>query len=242
MNCYNGAEFLEQSINAVYAQSIKDWEIIFIDNASTDSSAEIVKKFDEKIRYFRLPKTVPLYEARNVAIQHVRGKFVAFLDVDDLWESDKLEKQIALMTDKISLVCTDVQYINENNQKLPKQHCPLKRGKVTQSLLLKNFIAISSVLIRTEIFKNNIFDPKYNLAGDYEFWLRISTKYEFDYVPEKLFLSRLHSRSTTNRSRGKWIIELRQMYLNFYKQFGFKYPNLFIYMVKAELFHFIGRY
>src|SRR3990167_8655863 len=96
MNCLNCSLYLEEAIDSVYAQTYKDWEIIFWDNASTDSSAEIAQRYDEKLRYFRADISLPLYGSRNLALQKARGKYIAILDCDDLWLPNKLEKQIPL--------------------------------------------------------------------------------------------------------------------------------------------------
>ena len=87
MNCFNGEKFLREAIDSVLAQKYQNWELIFWDNQSTDSSAEIVKSYDDpRIYYFYAPQHTLLYEARNYAIQKSKGEFLAFLDVDDWWE------------------------------------------------------------------------------------------------------------------------------------------------------------
>ena len=83
MNCFNGEEFLCEAIDSVYAQSYTNWEIIFWDNASTDQTASIAKSYDKKLKYFRTSKTTSLGEARVAATKKARGKYLAFLDVDD---------------------------------------------------------------------------------------------------------------------------------------------------------------
>ena len=106
MNCFNGEKYLREAIDSVYAQTYKNWEIIFWDNASTDNSAEIAKSYDEKLRYFRGEKTVPLYAARNLALKQAKGKYIAFLDCDDYWLPQKLERQVEIFESdkKIGLV------------------------------------------------------------------------------------------------------------------------------------------
>src|SRR5574337_499452 len=94
MNCLNSSKYLREAIDSVYAQTYKDWEIIFWDNASIDNSAEIAKGYDSKLRYFRSEETVILGKVRNYAIEKARGEFIAFLDCDDLWLANKLERQI----------------------------------------------------------------------------------------------------------------------------------------------------
>ncbi len=108
MNCLNCAKYLKEAIDSVYAQTYTNWEIIFWDNASTDRSAEIARSYDGRLRYFRGSETVPLGEARNRALEQARGEFIAFLDCDDLWMPQKLEKQLPLFDDpEVGLVFSD---------------------------------------------------------------------------------------------------------------------------------------
>ena len=97
MNCYNSDKFLRESIESIYNQTYANWEIIFWDNASIDDSAKIAKSYDERIKYYLASETTSLGEARNLALSNVSGEYVAFLDCDDLYLTDKLEKQVNLM-------------------------------------------------------------------------------------------------------------------------------------------------
>ena len=95
MNCHNGQEFLEEAIKSVLSQKYQNWELIFWDNFSTDNSKKILQEFsDERIKYFKSNKFTNLYEARNLAIEKSKGEYIGFLDTDDLWATDKLQKQI----------------------------------------------------------------------------------------------------------------------------------------------------
>ena len=97
MNCYNGEKYLREAIDSVYAQTYKNWEIIFWDNASTDTSAEITNTYDSKLRYFKGEKTIALGAARNKALEKCSGEYISFLDVDDMWIEEKLELQVQKM-------------------------------------------------------------------------------------------------------------------------------------------------
>ena len=96
MNCHNGETFLEESLKSLFAQSYENWELIFWDNLSTDNSKKILKKFnDKRIKYYLSDNFTNLYEARNLAIEKASGKYISFLDTDDLWTKDKLKKQLS---------------------------------------------------------------------------------------------------------------------------------------------------
>ena len=91
MNCYNGEKYLKEAIDSVCAQTYENWEIIFWDNQSADQSAKIFQSYnDPRLKYHYAPIHTFLYEARNNAIEKARGEFIAFLDVDDWWYSEKL--------------------------------------------------------------------------------------------------------------------------------------------------------
>ena len=95
MNCHNGQKYLEDSIKSVTAQTYQNWELIFWDNASTDNSKQVINNFsDARIKYFKSENFKKLYESRNLAIKKTKGKLISFLDTDDMWEKDKIEKQI----------------------------------------------------------------------------------------------------------------------------------------------------
>ena len=94
MNCYNGEEYLKEAIDSVINQSYSNWEIIFWDNKSNDHSREIFLKFDDsRLKYFHAEKFTNLSEARNLAIEKANGKLITFLDVDDVWDNNKLLNQ-----------------------------------------------------------------------------------------------------------------------------------------------------
>ncbi len=90
LNCYNGAEFLKETLESIKVQTFSDYEIIFVDNCSVDSSAEIAQQFDNRLKYFKTDKHVKLGEARNVALSKCSGEYIAFIDADDLWKQQKL--------------------------------------------------------------------------------------------------------------------------------------------------------
>ena len=95
INCFNGEIFLKDCLKSVLNQTYKNWEVIFWDNKSTDKSAKIFKNYkNKKFRYFFSKKHSTLYEARNKAIKKARGKYVSFLDTDDLWNKNKLKTQV----------------------------------------------------------------------------------------------------------------------------------------------------
>ena len=120
INCFNGEEYLREALESVITQTYKNWEIIFWDNQSIDTSAQIFKSYqDSRLKYYLAPShTKILYEARNYALKKVTGDFIALLDVDDYWLPDKLEKQMPLFNDpKVGLVYGNLWYLLKNKKK-----------------------------------------------------------------------------------------------------------------------------
>ena len=117
MNCYNGQRYLRESLNSVLKQTYQNWELIFWDNCSTDNSSSILEEFnDKRFKYFLANQHTTLYQARNLAIQKSNGTFIAFLDTDDIWLPNKLEKQIPLFDDNsVGLVYGNCWLFNSKN-------------------------------------------------------------------------------------------------------------------------------
>ena len=103
MNCLNCEDYVGEAIESVYAQTFMDWEIIFWDNNSIDKSAKIAKSFDSRLKYYKSNSTDLLGQARNKALNCCTGKYIAFLDCDDLWLPKKLEKQIPIFENYICI-------------------------------------------------------------------------------------------------------------------------------------------
>ena len=234
MNCYNGEQYLKEALDSIYTQTYQNWEIIFWDNASTDSSAEIARSYDNKLRYFRGEKTVPLFAARNYALMEARGEYIAILDCDDLWLPTKLEEQLPLLEkdENVGLVYSDVFLFNQKGTEklLSKLRNPC-RGNIFSKLLIENFINTQTVVIRKKAFVDleYCFDARLTFVGDLDVYLRISYKWKVDYVDKPLARYRVHRESATYKEgRECLIIELGLMIENLNKtisDFEYRYPE-----------------
>ncbi|MBI4843566.1 MAG: glycosyltransferase [Nitrospirae bacterium] len=212
MNCYNSSKYLREAIESVYAQTRKDWEIIFWDNASTDNSGEIAKSYGPGLRYFRGETTVPLYAARNFALKEARGRYIAFLDCDDMWLPEKLEEQIPLFErdEEVGLVYTDCILFNDRGkEKRLFDSVTPHRGKVFDKLLFCNFINTQTVMIRRDAIEDpeNFFDSRLTFSGDYDAYLRISHKSKADYLDKPMARYRVHGGSVTSRKGRRLLVD-----------------------------------
>lgn len=204
MNGLNCAEYLGEAINSVFNQTYKDWEIIFWDNASTDNSAEIAKSYGKKVKYFRSEKTYSLGKARNLALEKAAGEYIAFLDCDDIWLPEKLEKQIQIFINdsKIGIVFSDAVYFNKKGktfQLYGKKKPP--EGYIFGQLFKKNFLCLSTVVVKRGTFSglNEWFDSRFNYIEDTDLFLRIAYRWKLAYVDDVLVKYRMHEGSLTSK-------------------------------------------
>ena len=174
VNCYNGEEFLQKAIGSIIAQTFTNWEIIFWDNNSADKSSSIANSYGEKLIYYKAPTFTPLYEARNLAIDKCQGKVIAFLDVDDIWLPDKLERQMSLISSNNRIIYGGYEDIDRNGDRtgVVQDSCP--SGFITSQLLLRN-ISQGSVLIDASLLKEYKFDERYQIIGDFDLWVENKT-------------------------------------------------------------------
>ena len=199
MNCHNGEKYLVEAINSILKQTFKNWELIFWNNSSNDKSEEIFKSYkDKRLRYFYTPKKVSLYVSRNAAVKKARGKFIAFLDVDDIWLPNKLKLQLKKFKDKeVGLVYGKLIKFNKRSFFRKRQFITekdLPEGYITKELLESYPVHLVTIMIRKEFIKNKkeIFKVKYNYLGDLDFVLRFSLKYKFAAVQECVAIYRQH--------------------------------------------------
>lgn len=196
ITCYNYGHFVEGCLQSVFAQTYTDYEVILVDDGSTDDTEARVQPFIQKIKYIR-QKNGGQANAKNRGVNEARGRFIAFLDADDLWQPDKLEKQIALFTDdKVGVVYSRQSFIDEQGQAVQRGRRRTtmlpKSGKVTADLFMDNFVPFSSSLVRSECFmKFGDFDESLAMGIDWDLWLRFSTGYYFSYMDEPLLIYRI---------------------------------------------------
>ena len=213
LNCYNGEKYLKETLLSIKNQTYSNWELIFWDNKSNDNSFKIYTKFKnqkKKYKYFKSNKFVSLYNARNLAIQKAKGQFISFIDADDVWEKDKLLKQLELFKDpKVGVVYGNLWLKKENNNKF-KKHIKFKlpEGYIYKNLIKKYYVGIITAVIRKNIIKTKkVFNSKYNIIGDFDLFIKLSRKYKFKAVQEPVATYRLHSNSLSSKFRRLQIFE-----------------------------------
>jgi len=179
MNCYNGEKYLREAIDSIYAQTYKEWEIIFWDNASTDGSANIAKSYDEHIKYYIAPTNTPLGEARNFALERTNGEYIVFLDTDDIYLPNKLEHQVNLMQDSgFVMSYASFAIIGESGKEIKKGIVKNISGNVFPGLLRHYEISMPTVMLKKEFLVNNqlSFNTNMSFCPDHNLFMIIASK------------------------------------------------------------------
>ena len=180
---YNCGKFITETIESVIGQTYKNWEMIIVDDCSKDNTQEIVKKYlknDKRIKYIKFEKNQGAAIARNTAIREAKGRYIAFLDSDDLWSKDKLEKQINFMKkNSYSFTCTAYEQIDENNNLLNKIIRPKIKADYNR-ILLDCPVGNSTVMYNVdELGKFEV--PNIRKRNDDALWLQILKKEKYIY-------------------------------------------------------------
>jgi glycosyltransferase involved in cell wall biosynthesis len=215
---YNGSRYLRQALDSALGQTYRSLEVVVVDDGSTDSSPEIIASYGSRIRPLRQPNGgVAL--ARNAGLRASAGDLIAFLDQDDWWLPEKVEKQVALFRAdaELGLVHTGILQYSENagafvDSVYVTDRSPRLQGRCYGELLQGNAIFNSSVMIRRSVLDNSgLFDPSLagNTCQDYDLWLRIARHHTLDYIPEQLAVLRLHGEQGTWNRRDMLGDELR---------------------------------
>ena len=177
---YNAEKFISQTLDSIIKQDYQEKEIIIVDDCSTDNSSQIIKEYMKSnpfIKYHKLDKNSGVAVARNTAIGIAKGRFLAFIDSDDIWEQGKLSCQLKLF-DKYSgtpLTYTAISYIDENGKTI-KEKRNVKNSLSFEFLLRNTMIATSSVIIDRNVVKE-VKMPFRRSGEDYSLWLRILKQY-----------------------------------------------------------------
>jgi glycosyltransferase involved in cell wall biosynthesis len=186
---YNSIRFVTEAIDSVLAQTFQDFEILVVDDGSNDETRQVLKeKYGDSIRYL-YKENGGVSSARNYGIERAEGKYIAFLDADDVWMPEKLEKQVELLESdsEIGLCYTGAIKVDENLEL--KDYIQAQRYEdACEGLLLNmNILVLSSSFVRKDIvLQTNGFDSRFSTCADKEYWLRLSLLTKFAPIEEFL--------------------------------------------------------
>ncbi len=203
MPSYNSNKTIKEAIESVLNQTYENWELIVVDDCSTDNTIEIVQAIeDHRIHILLNEKNRGVSYSRNRAIHEAKAEWIAFLDSDDCWEKDKLEKQIKVIheNEDAKLVFTGSAFIDDSGNRL-EYELKVPEEITYEQILKQNLISCSSVLVRKDIIRSHPFPGSYDLHEDFAVWLQILKSIKVAYgVNEPLLIYRLTDNS---KSRNK---------------------------------------
>jgi glycosyltransferase involved in cell wall biosynthesis len=198
ITCFNYGHYLEGCLNSVLSQTYENYEIVVVDDGSKDNTLEVMEGYSGlQNLHFLQQENCGQAKAKNRGIEYAKGRYVAFLDADDLWEKEKLKKQIQRFANPtVGVVYSRARLIDEKGIPLafkdPGKYLKPRSGMVLHWLLFDNFVWFSSAIVRRECLERfGFFDEALRMGIDWDLWLKISTKYEFDFVDEPLLLYRV---------------------------------------------------
>jgi glycosyltransferase involved in cell wall biosynthesis len=211
---HNRAKLIGKAIKSVLNQTYQDFEIIIVDDGSTDNTEETVKSFNNfKIRYISHSNNRGISAARNTGIRASRGKYIALLDSDDEWLPEKLDQQIKVFqnaSSEVGVVCSWSYNIDEKGNYISKRCLPKKDGYIYEDLLSTDPISVPTVLIRKECFHRvGLFDNLLNAQQDWDMWIRIAKYYKFVLIKIPLVKYRIHPNQISKNLEVKVITAKR---------------------------------
>lgn len=226
MPVYNQEKYLRFALDSVMCQTFQDFEVVIINDCSTDGSNDILnqyrKRYPEKIKIFTQRRNKGVACSLNWGLKKTTGEYIARIDSDDVWAIDKLEKQIEVLESdpNLYLLATDKQYINYKGEFYNhKNDEPIfSYQNIKKNILKKNFICHSSVVFNRAIIDSiGFYNENYKNSEDYEYWIRIINEHKVEILPEKLTFYRVYNEMISLSRRREQI-----RYAIKAKRFGFK--------------------
>ena len=227
MPCYNMEKFISDSIMSVRNQTYSSWELLIVDDASTDATADIVKKQceqDNRIHFTVKPEHSGIADSRNQCLKQAQGQYLAFLDADDVWHPEKLEMQLGFMVEKkVGFTYSAYDCIDEMGQPLDKS--VRTAGNLNYEAYLRNTIIGCSTVMVNKAVVGEVVVPAFRTSEDTATWLSILKKGFLAYAINKPLTSyriRQHSASSNKlkASSDLWRVYQKQEKLPLFKALG----------------------
>lgn len=240
---YNRADFLGLAVESVLGQTYKNWELLIIDDASTDSTESIIAtytqkdsaKYDSRIRSIKNAANLGISKTRNRGLHEARGTYIAMLDSDDIWlDPEKLAKQIAAFekNTKLGIAGTWITQIDETGKTLRNIAFAQSDADIRRTFVYYNSIVQSSVLfLKQAALDAGGYDETLATMEDTDLWLNIGTKYEIETLPVYAVGYRVHKNSITKNRRK----QVARDQMTVFKRWKNSYPGARIGLIKNYL-------
>ena len=206
MPAFNREKFIVESIRSVLSQSYKDFELIVIDDGSTDRTTAIASGFlrDPRVKIIKNEKNLGIAYSRNKALQIARGTYIAPLDSDDIWlDKEKLRKQVEFLDENrdYAMLGGGIMHIDTDSKPIKKVLFPIYDSLIRNIILQYNPFAQSSLLYRkSAALECGSYSTEYKICDDYDLWLKIGTKNKFTNIPQVLTGYRIHGENITKKN------------------------------------------
>jgi teichuronic acid biosynthesis glycosyltransferase TuaG len=229
MGAYNHEKYVAEAIESVLGQTMPDFELIIVDDASTDGTPQIIKRYqqkDSRVKAFFNQKNMGIASTANQCLNNANGEYLTFIGSDDLWVKTKLERQLRILKEHSDLlVWSEGEIVNGEGESTKKTFTEMhlaskkrKMGNIFLELIEDNFIFGQSLMFRKEHLKNQ-FSTSLKYLSDYQFMVDLAFKHDFFFVSEPLAKYRIHGDNSINRDEEGWNkdrIALRKYFLQKY--------------------------
>lgn len=210
MNCFNGDLYLKEAVHSIIKQTFINWELIFWNNKSSDKSLEIISKFkDSRIKVFDSIKFTNLGQARKNAFERAEGDYLAFLDVDDIWYENKLERQLDAFKDKNVGICyTNTHFFSKKNKEVLYKRNHSKKLNI-DTIITKYPFSLETIMLSIKKIKElkYSFDSEFGHISDYDLIVRLAQITKIKYIDEVLSGWRIHNDNETFNNKQTFLLE-----------------------------------
>ncbi len=199
---YNGEKYLAESLDSILAQTYRNWELVIINDGSTDSTENLILKYqDKRIKYFPNDGNKGIIFSLNRGLRESNGIYIARIDADDIALPYRLEKQVRFLSENpdYDLCGSYFQTIDSNGRFLKNVTFPANNRDAQSYLLLHNCFCHSAIMMRTGIAKDLKYDENFQVCEDYDLWYRISRTGKILNLPEFTTLYRVHDNNMSTR-------------------------------------------
>lgn len=232
MTTYNRAGYIEEAIQSVIDQTYQNWELVIVDDGSSDDTQTLVEAFaDPRIRYQRHDTNKGIYQTRTDTVAASRGKYIAVLDSDDVWiHSAKLANQVTFleMQPNLAVVGTFITLIDGVGKEIGKDQYSIENPDIRASILIRNQFAHSSVVMRASLVEKVGGYRDIPLAEDLDLFLRLGAHGTFANIPKYMTTYRIHADGITKRK-----VAMAHCVHEIIKTYRKQYPNYFPALLKS---------
>lgn len=204
MPAYNNENYIEGAVNSLLKQNYQNWELIVVNDCSSDKTGEVIDllaKKDKRIRAFHNPKNIKQTRTRNFAISKAKGKYVTLLDSDDEREPTSLQKQVEFLESNPDIVAvgTAAQWCDEHMNRLNDRLYPLTDDEIRRTFFRYSPFCLASLMVRAKALDAPAYNPNVEPAEDIDLAMRLGMKGKLANLPEALYRVRTHQQSVTQR-------------------------------------------